>query len=72
MIHLYPSTYKLVATVWTHQLLVYAADVNLLGDNINTIKKNIEALTDTSMEDGPGVNAEKTVYVDVSSPEFRT
>jgi hypothetical protein len=29
-----------------HQLLAYADDVNLLGDNIDTIMKNREALID--------------------------
>jgi hypothetical protein len=32
----------------THQLLVYADDVNLLRDNIDTIKKNTQTLIDTS------------------------
>jgi hypothetical protein len=32
----------------THQLLAYADDVNLLGDNIGTINKNTESLIDAS------------------------
>jgi hypothetical protein len=32
----------------THQLLAYADDVNLLGDNIDTTEKNTEILTDAS------------------------
>jgi len=31
----------------THQLLVYADDVNLLGDSVNTIKENSETLLKT-------------------------
>jgi hypothetical protein len=37
--------------------------VNLLGDNLDTIKKNTETLIDTSMEVGLEVNAEKTKYM---------
>jgi hypothetical protein len=47
----------------THQLLVYADDVNLLGDNIDAIKKNMETLIDASMEVGLEVNTEKTKYM---------
>jgi hypothetical protein len=47
----------------THQLLVYADDVNLLGDNIDTIKKKTQTLIDTSKEVGLEVNTEKTKYM---------
>jgi hypothetical protein len=46
----------------THQPLVYADDVNLLGDNKDIIKKNTGTLTDTSKEAGLEVNTEKTKY----------
>jgi hypothetical protein len=46
-----------------HQLLIYANDVNLLGDDIDTIKKKTETLFDASKEVDLEVNAEKTKYV---------
>jgi hypothetical protein len=44
----------------THHLLLYADDMNLLSDNINTIKKNTEILIDVSKEVGLEVNPEKS------------
>jgi hypothetical protein len=42
----------------THQLLVYADDMNLLGDNTDTIKKNVETLIDASKDVRLEVNTE--------------
>jgi hypothetical protein len=47
----------------THQLLAYADDVNLLGDNIDSIKKNTETLIDASKEVGLEINVDKTKYM---------
>jgi hypothetical protein len=47
----------------THQLLVYADDVSLLGDNIDTIKRNTETLIDATKDFGLEVNTAKTKYV---------
>jgi hypothetical protein len=44
----------------TYQLLDYVDDINLLGDNIETIEKNIETLTDADMEVGIEGNVVKT------------
>jgi hypothetical protein len=50
----------------TYQLLAYTDDVNLLGDNTDTIKKNTESLTDASKEVGLEINIQKTKYRSLS------
>jgi hypothetical protein len=49
----------------THQLMANA-DVNLLGDDIDTINENTETLVDASKEVSNEVNIEKTKYMLVS------
>ena len=43
----------------THQILVYGDDVNILGGNVHTIKKDAEALAVASKETEIEVNADK-------------
>ena len=50
----------------SHQLLVYADDINILGGIVHTITENAEALIVASKETGLEVNADKTKYMVVS------
>ena len=50
----------------SHQLLVYADNVNMLEGNVHTVKENAEALVVASKESGLEVNADKTKYMVMS------
>jgi hypothetical protein len=49
-----------------HQILAYADDVNIVGGNIDIIKKNTEALLDANKEVGLEVNPEKIMLMSPS------
>jgi hypothetical protein len=42
------------------QLLVYADDVNILGGNVHTVRKNAESTVVASKEIGLEINGEKS------------
>jgi hypothetical protein len=50
----------------THQLLVYAEDVNILGGSVRTVKEIVDALVVTSKGIGLEVNVDKTEYMVMS------
>ena len=46
----------------THQVLAYADDVNLIGDDIRTIQRNTNMLLKSCKDIGSGLNTGKTKY----------
>jgi hypothetical protein len=50
----------------THQLLVYADDVNILGGSVHTVRENAEALVFATKDIGLEVNADRTKYMVMS------
>jgi hypothetical protein len=47
----------------THHLLVYSDNVNILGKNINIIKKNKEVPLDANKKFGLEENTQRTKYM---------
>jgi hypothetical protein len=50
----------------TYQHLVYGDDVNILGESVNTLKKNTEVLIVASKKTGLEINADNTKYMFMS------
>jgi hypothetical protein len=50
----------------THKLFIYADDVNLLGNSINTIKEKPESVLEANGDVSLEINAEKMKYMIMS------
>ena len=50
----------------THQLLTYTDDVNILGESVQTVRKNAETLVAATKDTGLEVNPDKTKYMIMS------
>jgi len=53
----------------THQLLLYADEVNIFGGSVHTVKENTESYKVASKEIGLEVNADKTKYMVMSQDQ---
>ena len=49
----------------THQVLAYADDIDLIGDDIRTIERNADVLLNACKDIGLAVNIGKTKYIAV-------
>jgi hypothetical protein len=49
----------------THQVLAYADDVNLIGDDIRTMEINTDVMLNASRDIGLVVNTGKTKYMEI-------
>ena len=56
-------TYDILKLNGTHQILVDADVVNIMGESVHSIKKNPEALAFAIEETGIEINADKTKYM---------
>jgi hypothetical protein len=54
-----------------HQVLVYADDVNLIGDSIRTIGRNTDVLLNACKDIDLAVNTGKTKYMEIGSHHAR-
>ena len=50
----------------THQVLAYADDVNLIGDDIRTILRNADVLLNACKDIDLAVNTRNTNYMEMS------